>query len=43
MNGQAPVEVRQWADGPYSLVETPKHKEGKVEFTSVTVAEFYND
>lgn len=43
MNDPAPVELRQWADGPYSLIETPKHKDGKVEFTSATVAEYHNN
>jgi hypothetical protein len=41
MNDSAPVELLQWADAPYSLIETPKHKEGKVDFTSARVAEFH--
>lgn len=42
MNVSAPAELQQWADGPYPLIETPKHKEGKVKFTSARVAG-YND
>jgi hypothetical protein len=42
MNDPAPVVLRQWADGPYSLIETPKHKQGKVKFTSAAVAEYRN-
>ena len=41
MNDSAPVELLQWADAPYSLIETPKHKEGKVDFTSARVAEIH--
>ncbi|KAH8817180.1 hypothetical protein F5884DRAFT_244465 [Xylogone sp. PMI_703] len=33
MKDPAPVELRQWADGPYSLIETPKHKEGKTTYS----------
>jgi len=33
MNDSAPVELRQWADAPYSLIETPKYKEGKSGYT----------
>ncbi|TVY87455.1 hypothetical protein LAWI1_G004210 [Lachnellula willkommii] len=29
MTDSKPVQLRQWADTPYSLIETPKHKEGK--------------
>jgi hypothetical protein len=43
MNNSAPVELRQWADAQYSLIDTPKYKEGKVEVTSARVAEFHNN
>jgi hypothetical protein len=42
MNDSAPVELGQWADGPYPLIETPKHKDGKVEFTSLQVIEYHS-
>lgn len=41
MNNPGPVKPHRWADGPYPLIETPKHKEGKVIF-SAKVAECYN-
>jgi hypothetical protein len=43
MNDSAPVQLGQWADAPYSLIETPKYKEGKVEFTSARVTECHNN
>lgn len=30
MSKLAAAEKRQWADGPYPLIETPKHKQGIV-------------
>lgn len=44
MNFSDPAELRhqQWADGPFPLIETPKHKEGNVEFTSARVADYNN-
>lgn len=37
MNNSATSTERQWADAPYSLIETPKYKERKVEFPSAIV------
>ncbi|EED15155.1 conserved hypothetical protein [Talaromyces stipitatus ATCC 10500] len=28
MTGSTPVKQQQWADGPFPLIETPKHKQG---------------
>jgi len=42
MDDSASVELHKWADGPYSLIKTPKYQEGKVEFISVRVAEYHN-
>ena len=43
MNDSPPVELRQWADAPYSLIVTPKYQEGKVKLTSAKVAECQNN
>ncbi|MCJ1308244.1 hypothetical protein MMC25_001897 [Agyrium rufum] len=33
MNNLTPVNQRQWADTPFSFIETPKHKQGKTGYT----------
>jgi hypothetical protein len=43
MNDSTPEKLRQWADPSFSFIETPKHKEGKVEFAFAGAAEYHSN